>query len=65
MNIDKVRDITLNMMVLAMLTVAVSGCSRIHEPWVNNDAQWKEQQFKMNVPEKQLDQRLLTGQSDR
>lgn len=51
--------------LLAAVTLAVSGCASVHEPWVNNGKQWKEQRFQSKVPNQALQQRLLTGQTDR
>lgn len=52
--------------VLAMAALLVlGGCQHVHDPWVNNGKQWKEQHFKTHAPNAELRQRLEAGQSDR
>ena len=57
------RELPLAIGIVSLLTL--SACSRIHEPWVVNAKQWKEEQFKMNVPDSELRTRIMTTQSDR
>jgi hypothetical protein len=64
MNRSQIARLT-TMLVAGAAALALSGCAPIHEPWVNNGKQWKEQHFRSNVSNAVLDQRLLTGQSDR
>ncbi len=45
--------------------LGLAACERVHEPWVQNGAAWKEQHFASEVPNQALDQRLLTTQTDR
>ncbi|MGA7799919.1 MAG: hypothetical protein WCC36_03830 [Gammaproteobacteria bacterium] len=53
-------------MALVMGTLlTLAGCQHVHDPWVNNGKQWKEQRFDTHAPNTELRQRLETGQSDR
>ena len=52
--------------VAAALGVLLTGCTEhIHEPWINNQAEWKMEKFETHSPDETLRHRLRNGQSDR
>jgi len=48
-----------------MTAALLMGCAPIHEPWVNNGKEWKQDKFQSKVPNQELSERLLTTQIDR
>lgn len=52
-------------MLVGIMVAMVSGCSHVQEPWTGNGGQYKTEMFKTKLPSQALDQRLLTGQTDR
>ena len=55
----------LGAVLTALGVLVLGGCQPVHDPWVNNGKQWKEQHFKTHEPNAELRQRLETGQTDR
>lgn len=53
-------------LIIGLLAVLLGfGCSRIHEPWVQSDDQLAQERARSAEQTKELQNRLLTVQTDR
>jgi hypothetical protein len=51
----------LGLLLVAAGVMAITGCSRVHEPWVQAEDQLKAERERSSEQQRELRQRLLTA----
>ena len=49
----------------ALIAAPIIGCEQIEEPWINNQAEWKQEKFETHASGPELRHRLEYTQTDR
>ncbi|NIR60362.1 MAG: hypothetical protein GWO02_13010 [Gammaproteobacteria bacterium] len=58
-------QVTVGLGLALFLLAPASGCSRIHDPWVQSGDELKQERTRSEQTQEQLRHRVLAGQTDR